>query len=225
MNVRSKEVASCVGVARTYARPSGIVVALDGIDASFAADRLTVLSGPSGSGKSSLLRLIGGLDVPTRGDVWVEGALISRSSSRRRRSLRKRKVSYVFQKPSQNLISYLTVQEHMKLAASVKGAAPRDVERTLEELNLTDLKTNRPAELSGGEQQRLAFAQASLGEPALILADEPTAELDRQNVEALVTMLEGLASKGVAVVVATHDSLVSDRGDDVLCLEAGRLVA
>ena len=216
--------AYCRGVSKMYRRSSGETWALQEIDGNFPSGRVTALTGPSGSGKSSLLRIIAGLDRPTMGTVAVGDEDLSAMRARRRRKVRRSLVGYVFQRPSENLISYLTVREHMDLAAGIRGAERSESTEVLELLGIGHRLENRPHQLSGGEQQRLSFAMAAVGSPAIVVADEPTAELDTASAEALIRLLGRLAEKGVAVIVATHDENVARMADTAIRLEEGRIV-
>lgn len=216
--------ASCVNVSKTYERAAGKVSALKDVSYDFHSGRLTVVGGPSGSGKSSLLRMLVGLDVPTTGEIWVDDEPLSRLKNSEKRRLRRSHAAYVFQKPSDNLISYLTVSEHMGLAAKLRRADTSGIAPLLEELGIDHRTNNKPDELSGGEQQRLAFAQAILGAPRIVAADEPTAELDSVTADHLIDLMKKIAARGIAVVVATHDPDVIARADAILKLDQGEVV-
>jgi putative ABC transport system ATP-binding protein len=210
---------SCSGLVKTYSTATGRVHALKGIDAEFSAGAVTAVMGPSGSGKSSLLRLLAALDLPSAGRVLVGGRDLGTLSPPRLRIVRRGVVGYVFQRPADNFISYLTIEEHLTLAGGA-GARP-DAEELLAQLGLTERKQSLPRELSGGEQQRAAFAVALMASPQLVVADEPTAELDSVSGEHLLGIVRGLVSTGVAFVVATHDRNVMRIADDVVELEHG----
>jgi putative ABC transport system ATP-binding protein len=210
--------AACIDLVKTYSTATGQVHALKGIDAEFAAGAVTAVIGPSGSGKSSLLRLLAALDLPSAGTVLVGGRDIATLSPPRLRIVRGGVVGYVFQRPADNFISYLTLEEHLTLAGA--GAGP-DADELLARLGLTERRRSLPRELSGGEQQRAAFAVALMASPQLVVADEPTAELDSRSGEGLLGILRGLVSTGVAFVVATHDRNVMRIADDVVELEHG----
>jgi putative ABC transport system ATP-binding protein len=214
------DAASCTELVKTYATESGRVYALRGVDATFPKGKVSAIVGPSGSGKSSLLRLLAGMDHPTEGSVKVGEDDISDASSRALRRVR-RKVGYVFQRPSDNLISYLNVAEHVKLAARYRRGASRDPMELLESLGLAQRAGHRPEQLSGGEQQRVAFAQAVVGSPELVIADEPTAELDSHASEALLRVIHGLAEEGQSVVLSTHDPQAIEVADKTLFLRHG----
>jgi putative ABC transport system ATP-binding protein len=211
--------AGCSGLVKTYATASGQVHALRGIDVDFPAGAITAVVGPSGSGKSSLLRLLAALDRPTAGKVIVGGRDLATLSSARLRRVRRRVVGYVFQRPADNFISYLTLDEHLALAAAESdGMDARDV---LQELGLEQRRGRIPRELSGGEQQRAAFAFALAAGPEIVVADEPTAELDADSAADVLAILHRLVGTGVAFVVATHDPNVTAIADHVVELEHG----
>lgn len=217
--------ATCRGVVRTYWTGSGRVDALRGVDADIAPGRVTAVRGPSGSGKSTLLRIIAGIDEPSRGTVQVAGVEISAARRGARRRWRRSHVGLVHQRASDNLISYLTVIEHLQLAAHLRGRGDAEIDELVDSLGLSHRRSSRPERMSGGEQQRLAFAQAALGDPSVVLADEPTAELDRASADDLIGLLGSLAARGTCVVVATHDPHVADAADAVIALDHGRVVA
>jgi putative ABC transport system ATP-binding protein len=220
--------ATCAGVVKIYWTATGEVHALQSVDALFPGSAVTALVGPSGSGKSSLLRILGAMDVPTAGQVRVGGVDLAGLSRRRLRRVRRRLVGYVFQRPADNLVSYLTVAEHMRLAARLRGLgrkADREAGDILEALGIAGRRNHLPHQLSGGEQQRLAFAQAVLGAPSLVVADEPTAELDSVTGRALLGTVVELARQGTAFVVATHDPAAMGVADRTLYLRHGALHA
>ena len=226
MNKTEDAIARCRGVDKVYRTTSGDIHALTDIDADLVAGRLSALVGPSGSGKSSLLRILAGLVRPTEGSVEVGDEWVSEMRARARRRWRRRNVRYVFQRPSDNLISYLSVEEHMRLAGEIAGADDPDrIDEVLQTIGIDHRRENRPHELSGGEQQRLAFAQSVIGDPLVIVADEPTAELDAATTEATVELMASLTSSGIAVVVATHDPHVAEVAWSTIQLERGRRVS
>lgn len=217
--------AHCREVSKTYRRATGEVPALDRVDVDFQAAAVTALVGPSGSGKSSLLRIVAGLDKPDAGEVSVGDVDIAKLSARARRRFRRASIGYVFQRPSDNLISYLTVMEHMDLAARIRGASHEGSVEILERLGLAARSANRPYQLSGGEQQRLAFGLAAIGSPSLVIADEPTAELDHESGAALMGIVTSLARTGTSVIIATHDPEVASLADVSVILDEGKVVA
>ena len=213
--------AVCEGLVRIYWSPSGEVHALKGIDAVVPAGRLTAITGPSGSGKSSLLRILAAQDRPTAGRAEVAGHALSGLSAHRLRAIRRRHIGYVFPRPPQNLLPHLTAREHLAAAARLRGTDGNDGPELLDRLGLADRAGHLPAELSGGEQQRLAFAQAATGGPALLVADEPTSELDSRTTADLLEAVRGLARGGTTVVLATHDPLAAAAADRVVHLRSG----
>jgi ABC-type lipoprotein export system ATPase subunit len=209
----------CAGAARTYGAGSSATVALQPTDCAIAAGDRVALVGPSGSGKSTLLHLMAGLDAPTVGAVsWPAiGA---------RGDLRPGPVAVVFQGPS--LLAPLTVQENVALplilSGVTDGAARSAAREALELLDLAELSDKLPEEISGGQAQRVAVARALAGEPRLILADEPTGQLDRASGAVVVdVLLAATAHAGAALVIATHDPTVAARLPDVWEMHGGRL--
>lgn len=217
--------AVCAGVVKIYWTATGEVNALKGVDAAFERGAVTAVVGPSGSGKSSLLRILAGLDRATAGQVRVGGTEIGNLSPSKLRRFRRRRVGYVFQRPGDNLVPYLTAEEHLTLAARLRGDRRASADDLLAALGLTGRRRHRPAHLSGGEQQRLAFAAAVMGSPPLVVADEPTAELDSASGGSLIAAIHDLAAMGTSFVVATHDPAVVRRADRTLYLRHGALEA
>ena len=217
--------ASCSGLVKIYRTATGEVHALKGIDAVFPTAALSAVVGPSGSGKSSLLRLLAGLDRPSAGQIQIGGVRLSGLSLTGLRRVRRRLLGYVFQRPADNLICYLSVAEHLQLAARLRGVRyPNDGE-LLELLGLADRRHHLPHQLSGGEQQRLAFARAVVGNPPVVVADEPTAELDRASGAALLAAVGALAARGTGLVLATHDPAVVQLAERILYLRHGAMEA
>jgi len=214
-------------VTKVYQQDSIAVEALKGIDLDIARGEFLALVGPSGSGKSTLLNIIGGLDRPTSGRLWIgdqELATLSRQSLSR---LRRARIGFVFQEF--NLIPVLTALENVEYVMLLQGVP--DAERReramaiLAEVGLAGLENRRPAELSGGQQQRVAVARAIVAEPALVLADEPTANLDSATGTALVAMMRRLnAEKSITFVFSTHDPMVMEHARRLVRLRDGRVV-
>jgi len=200
------------------------VGALKGVDAVFPAGRVTAVVGPSGSGKSSLLRILACVDRPTAGSVRVGDLDVAALGARGRRRVRRRQVGYVFQRPGDNLLPYLTAREQLDLAARLRGGQRAgEAERLLAALGLEHRAGHRPEQLSGGEQQRLAFAAAVIGGPALVVADEPTAELDSEAGERLMVAVLGLREQGTSLVLSSHDPVVTGAVDGILRLHDGEV--
>ena len=216
-------VAEADRVGRTYDASGRFVQALTDVTASFQAGRVAAVAGPSGSGKSTLLRILAALDVPTEGEATVCGVALSRLGPRARRRLRRTDVAFLYQKPSDNLVSYLTAEQHLRMAAELRGRRDVDAREALDLVGIGHAGGRRPHELSGGEQQRLAVAAAIVVPPRLLLLDEPTAELDHANGAVIVGLLGAAADRGSAVVVSSHDPVVVEAADDVVELADGRV--
>src|SRR3954470_20750028 len=217
--------AVCEGLVRIYWSPSGEVHALKGVDAVVPAGRLTAITGPSGSGKSSLLRILAAQDRPTAGRAEVAGHPLTGMSTHRLRAVRRKHIGYVFPRPPQNLLPHLTGREHLAMAAGFRGVrradAAEQAAQLLDLLGIADRAEPLPGQLSGGEQQRLAFAQAVIGRPALVVADEPTSELDSGTTADLLEAVRELTRTGTTVVMATHDPLAAAAADQVIHLRSG----
>jgi len=220
--------ATCAGVVKIYWTATGEVHALQSVDAHFPAGTVTAVVGPSGSGKSSLLRILAAMDRPTAGQVRIGDVEVGGLGRARLRRIRRRMVSYVFQRPSHNLVSYLSVEEHLRLVARLRRLGKdgeREGRELLELLGIADRRKHLPHQLSGGEQQRVAFAQGVLGAPPLVVADEPTAELDTASGLALLSTVRELAGRGTGFVIATHDPAAVKSADRTLYLRHGALHA
>ncbi len=218
---------SCHGVDVVYATPTGEVDALIEVTASFHAGAINVVAGPSGSGKSSLLRLLAALERPRVGEVRYDGEDIGRASRRRRRLLRRSHLAFVGSHTRGALTPGSTVDEELRLVAAIRGAEPGwdDVARArLDAVGLVDRAGERTVALSGGEQQRAAVVAALVVAPRVQLADEPTAALDSATALVLLEELRGVADGGTAVVLASHDPAVIGAADHVVYLRSGRVV-
>ena len=212
------------GLAKFFQRGPTTVRALDGVDLEIGAGEFVALEGPSGSGKTTLLQLLGALDRPSAGDVLFEGRDLARLRDHELASLRLESFGFVFQQF--NLIPTLTALENVeaKLAPTgVDGIEARGA-RMLEEVGLAERAHHLPAQLSGGEQQRVAIARALSVEPRVVLADEPTGNLDTTTGGEIIELLAGLAAEhGSTVIVATHDTSLAARAPRRLAMRDGRL--
>jgi putative ABC transport system ATP-binding protein len=218
--------ALCRGVGKVYVTEDEEVDALSAVDMDFPRATVSAIVGPSGSGKSSLLRILACVDRPTTGSVRIAGTEVAAMGARGRRALRRTTVAYVFQNPMDNLVEYLDAAGQVRLAGRLRGTRPdRDeIDRLLRLLGLDHRADHRPAQLSGGEQQRLAFACAVVGRPAIVVADEPTAELDSASADRVLAAVRGLTGEGVAFILSSHDPRVTAAADHLLRLDHGRMV-
>jgi ABC-type lipoprotein export system ATPase subunit len=211
------------GICVEYRALDRIVPAVEDVAVTIVAGSLTVIAGPSGSGKSSLLRVLGLLDRPTRGVLKVEGVDALAMSDRERRRLRRGRLAYVHQRPVSNLVDDLTAVDQVAFAVSCRGSALVDAHSVLDAFGLGQRTESRPADLSGGEQQRLAIAMAAACDPAVMFADEPTSALDRHHADEVIEALVEAASGGRAVVVASHDPGLIAAATHLLRLRDGRV--
>ncbi|MHC4224946.1 MAG: ABC transporter ATP-binding protein [Planctomycetota bacterium] len=212
---------------KTFGEGPTRVAALAGVDLSIPRGEFLAIMGPSGSGKSTLLHLIGGLDAPTRGRVALEDADLAELDDDRLTVLRRRRIGFVFQ--AFNLVRVLTAQENTALPLVIDGVAERRANdralAAMERVQVGHRADHRPGELSGGEQQRVAIARALVTEPAVVLADEPTGNLDRRTGDHVLTILRELCDeRGQTVVIVTHDPRDAARADRIVRLEDGRIV-
>ena len=216
------------GVEKVFRSGSIEVPALRGIDLEINAGEFMAIAGPSGSGKTTLLNLMGALDVPTAGRVEVIGRDLSQLSRHQRADLRLRELGFVFQ--AYNLVPVLTAIENVEFVLELQGMDRRQrqarAQQTLDELGLGELAQRRPGAMSGGQQQRVAVARAVASRPRLVLADEPTANLDSDNAQALLGMMRRLRDEeGVSFVFSTHDPLVVSYASRVVSLRDGHIVS
>jgi putative ABC transport system ATP-binding protein len=214
------------GVTKLYGEGANEVHALRGVDLSVDAGALVAVMGPSGSGKSTLLTIAGSLEVPTDGEVLIDGITVSGMSRNDRARLRRRSIGYVFQ--DFNLLAGLTAVENVCLPMELDGIGARKARlagmEALEELGLSDRASSFPDELSGGERQRVAIARAVVGDRHLLLADEPSGALDSANAESVIRLIRAACQRGVAGVVVTHDAQLASWADRVVFLRDGRVV-
>jgi len=210
---------------KTYGSGATEVHALDDVSLAFEPGEFTVIGGPSGSGKTTLLNMVGCLDVPSSGTVEIEGKDVSHLSGRALAGVRGRRIGFIFQ--SFNLIPVLTALENVEMALQLSGL-PMDrkaAAAALTPVGLGDLLKRRPNELSGGQQQRVAVARALVKSPALVIADEPTANLDSVNGAAILDIMREMNEKrGVTFLFSTHDARVLERARRVVTLRDGKVV-
>lgn len=214
--------AACHGVVRVFGQGEQETTALRGIDLTLHAGLVTVVAGPSGSGKTSLLRLVAAQDRATAGRLEVLGVETGSASLRQLRSLRRTQLTYVPQRAARGLLPTLTVAQHVAQVGALRGTSV-DAPALLDLLGLTSRSDHLPAALSGGEQQRLAVGLALVGRPRLVVADEPTAELDTENAHRVLDAMHDAAERGAAVLVSSHDQRVVERADRLLRLQHGVL--
>ena len=216
------------GVERTFRQGTVEVRALRGVDLEVEAGEFSVLAGPSGSGKTTLLNVIGCLDQPTEGSVVIDGVEVSKFGRKEAAEFRLKRIGFVFQ--AYNLIPVLTAYENAEFIMLMQGVDAKErrqrVEELLKEVGLEDEMNRRPHELSGGQQQRVAVVRAIAAQPVIVLADEPTANLDSANSEALLDLLSELNQEhGVTFLFSSHDPAVIDRCTRVIRLDSGEVVA
>lgn len=218
----------CSGVRKTYRQGAVDVDALRGVDLDIEARDFATLSGPSGSGKTTLLSMIGGLDRPTSGEIIVDGQSIGALGNAQLADLRLRKIGFVFQ--TYSLIPVLSALENVEFTLQLLGV-PRLIRQArarevLAQVGLSGLEDRRPSRLSGGQQQRVAVARALAPRPAIVLADEPTANLDSANAEELISLMAGLnATSGITFLIATHDTRVIAHSRRRIEMTDGRITA
>jgi putative ABC transport system ATP-binding protein len=214
------------GLTKTYRTEDVETTALDAVDLSLAAGEFVAVMGPSGCGKSTLLNLVGMLDTPTRGQYVFEGTDISGYSERQLAELRKRRLGFIFQ--SFNLIDDLTVRENIELALLYQRVDGRErtarVDEIMDRVGIAHRARHRPPQLSGGQQQRVAVARALVGRPALILADEPTGNLDSAHGTDVMQMLRGLNEEGTTILMVTHSLEHADYARRIVNMLDGRIL-
>jgi putative ABC transport system ATP-binding protein len=219
-------VVDCAEVTRVYRQGSQEVHALRGLSLEVALGEFTAICGPSGSGKTTLLNLIGALDRPTAGTILLEGLDLAAMSQRKRSHLRRDRIGFVFQ--AYNLMPVLTAFENAEMVLALQGVAVEErrarVESVLKDVGLEGLEHRRPTELSGGQQQRVAIARAIASNPAVVLADEPTANLDSENATLLLDIMEQQnRDRSVTFLFSTHDPRVMERARRIVRVVDGRV--
>ncbi|HCA85547.1 MAG TPA: ABC transporter ATP-binding protein [Streptomyces sp.] len=214
------------GLVRTHPAEGAPVEAVRGVDLRVERGEFVAVTGPSGAGKSTLLHLLGGLDRPDSGRIWLEGRRVDTHSEARWAVLRRRSIGIVFQ--FFNLVSDLTVADNVELPALLANSSPRQARESraelLADLGLAGKENSTPGELSGGEQQRVALARALVNRPALLLADEPAGSLDSKGTREVLRLLSRYHERGQTIVLVTHDARMASAADRVISLFDGRIV-
>jgi putative ABC transport system ATP-binding protein len=214
------------GLRKEYGRDAGLVRAVDGVDLDVAAGETLAVMGPSGCGKSTLLHLLGGLDRPTAGEVRLAGRRVDQLTERALARLRRDAVGFVFQ--AFHLMDELTAAENVELPALLAGRSPRTARRRAAELlgqvGLADRASFLPSALSGGQRQRVAIARALVSEPQVVLADEPTGNLDSEATVDVLRLFESLHAAGQTLVVVTHDSRIAATADRLISMRDGAFI-
>jgi putative ABC transport system ATP-binding protein len=213
-------------VRKDYGRDEGLVRAVDGVDLDVARGETLAVMGPSGCGKSTLLHLLGGLDRPSRGELWLNGQRLDQMGEKALARLRRDAVGFVFQ--AFHLMDELTATENVELPVLLAGRSPRAARRRacdlLDQVGLADRASHLPSALSGGQRQRVAIARALANEPLVVLADEPTGNLDSAATLEVLRLFESLHSAGQTLVIVTHDSRIAATADRLISMRDGAFV-
>ncbi len=211
------------GLRKAHGSGQGLVRAVDDVDLDVACGESLAVTGPSGCGKSTLLHLLGGLDRPRGGELWLVGRRVDRCSERALARLRRHDVGFVFQ--AFHLMEELTAQENVELPALLAGRPPRWARRRaaelLEQVGLAGRARHLPSALSGGQRQRVAIARALVNEPRLVLADEPTGNLDSAATAEVLRLFESLHVGGLTIIVVTHDERIAATADRMISMRDG----
>jgi ABC-type lipoprotein export system ATPase subunit len=211
---------------KEYGKDAGLVRAVDGVDLRVMPGETVAIMGPSGCGKSTLLYLLGGLDRPTAGEIQLDGQDLGRLSERGLARLRRRAIGFVFQ--AFHLMDELTAVENAELPALLAGRSPRTARRRAEELldrvGLADRARFLPTQLSGGQRQRVAVARALVAEPAVVLADEPTGNLDSTSTKEVLRLFDHLHQAGQTLVIVTHDPRIAATADRMISMRDGAFI-
>ncbi len=223
----SDNVISIKKVKRCYRIGGETVWALDGVDLDIRRGEYLSIMGPSGSGKSTLFNMIGGLDLPSEGEVTIDGAFLTKMNQKQLAYVRCKKIGYIFQ--TFNLIEVMSAAENVMLPIIFSGVSDEEAKQRaieiLDRVGLSGRYDHRPSQLSGGQQQRVAVARALANTPAILLADEPTGNLDLKTGEELIRTLQKLKDElGVTIITATHDHKMLAASDRVIYLEAGKII-
>jgi ABC-type lipoprotein export system ATPase subunit len=226
MNAADEAVVRAMDLHKTYGAGASTVRAVDGVDIEVAKGETLAIMGPSGCGKSTLLHLLGALDRPSRGEVWIDGQRVDSLSEKALAKMRRNEVGFVFQ--AFHLLEELTAQENVELPALLAGRTPavarRRAVQLLDQVGLADRASHLPSSLSGGQRQRVAIARALANDPAVVLADEPTGNLDSAATVEVLRLLEALHHQGLTIVVATHDERIAATADRLVSMRDGGFV-
>jgi ABC-type lipoprotein export system ATPase subunit len=226
MNDAAAAVLRACGLCKQYGKGDGLVRAVDEVGLEVASGETVAVMGPSGCGKSTLLHLLGGLDRPSGGELWLAGERIDQLGERALARLRRDRIGFIFQ--AFHLMDELTAAENVELPALLAGRSARWSRRRaaelLERVGLADRAAHLPSALSGGQRQRVAIARALVGDPQLVLADEPTGNLDSQATVEVLRLFEDLHSSGQTLVIVTHDSRIAATADRLITMRDGAFV-
>ena len=216
----------CKGLWKLYEMGDETVQAVSGVDLEIIQGEMVAIMGPSGCGKTTLLNLLSGIDEPSAGQVNVTGRPLFGISDDERTDLRGKEMGFIFQKF--HLIEVLSSVENVEIPLLMQGIAPDDARikamEAMESVGLGDRASHRPAELSGGQQQRVSIARAFVHEPSVILCDEPTGNLDSSTSEQVMQLLSDINSKGVTIIVVTHDDFVAEKCTRIVQMSDGRIL-
>jgi ABC-type lipoprotein export system ATPase subunit len=214
------------GLRKDYGKEAGLVRAVDNVDLDVAPGETLAIMGPSGCGKSTLLHLLGGLDRPSAGELWLAGQRIDQMSERGMAALRRDAVGFVFQ--AFHLMDELTAVENVELPVLLAGRSPRAARRRakelLDQIGLANRARHLPSQLSGGQRQRVAIARALANEPLIVLADEPTGNLDSEATIDVLRLFDSLHEAGQTIVIVTHDSRIAATADRLVSMRDGAFV-
>ncbi len=226
MNESAGTLVRARGLRKEYGSGEGLVRAVDGVDLDVARGETLAVMGPSGCGKSTLLHLLGGLDRPSAGELWMAQRRFDRLSERALAQLRRHDVGFVFQ--AYHLMDELTAQENVELPALLAGRSPSEARHRarhlLDEVGLAERADHLPTALSGGQRQRVAIARALANEPQLLLADEPTGNLDSAATLEVLRLFEALHAGGLTLVIVTHDERIAATADRLISMRDGAFV-
>jgi ABC-type lipoprotein export system ATPase subunit len=214
------------GLRKEYGRDAALISAVDGVDLEVAPGETVAVMGPSGCGKSTLLHLLGGLDRASAGEIWLAGQRVDQLTERALARLRRDAVGFVFQ--AFHLMDELTAAENVELPALLAGRSPRWARRRaaalLDQVGLADRTRHLPSQLSGGQRQRVAIARALVADPQVVLADEPTGNLDSEATLEVLRLFESLHTAGQTLVIVTHDSRIAATADRMISMRDGAFV-